>query len=251
MKPSDTYVADIELRLVQALALGVGLTPFSAGWPRLGPEGEWVGFAAPAALSTRWSTYIWGYVESFYESEVEPHRAAESILRLIRAHGDDQAPKGGVGSLRTVETTARCPRCACKGTCAWHEEGTIDPDALPCPDCRCRWCGPHVLGVPVFDLELTARAAALCVKVDLALARRCTGLVFRNASGWVGPSERLMVEPFADVLPKILDWMSRYWNDARFWEGERVARALLWICALAEHEGVVIACPVREVDDGG
>ena len=47
------------------------------------------------------------------------------------------APPVGVPTL-----TKACPGCGCRGTCEWRTHGKVDPDAVTCSACGCRWCGP-------------------------------------------------------------------------------------------------------------
>lgn len=41
---------------------------------------------------------------------------------------------------------ARCSTCGCGGSCPSKARGEVDPDAVPCARCGCRWCGPAVAG---------------------------------------------------------------------------------------------------------
>lgn len=46
-----------------------------------------------------------------------------------------------VGASCTV-LDAACPGCGCRGECSWRTHTMIDPDAVTCETCQCRWCGP-------------------------------------------------------------------------------------------------------------
>ena len=95
---------------------------------------------------------------------------------------------------------ANCPSCNCAGGCAWRTRSEIDPDAVRCETCQCRWCG-SMRKVPA--LPATTLAALLVthegVGVDPAFDADHGGVTYLRRT----PDGAIVIDEESGVTPEM------------------------------------------------